>query len=563
MLDEYLYNVSTSAQVSPQDMTDKEVLFVQDSNGGSYSGQIILETSSLANSGRFLAYSESYIEVPFVVSLKSDVDIATGNLANGFMIGLKNGHHQLIDSIQVDMGNSNVVQLQPFLNYHVSYKLNTELSPSDVKKFGSVIGFSLDNPCSASFNATGSDSSGLGTRNNVLNNSYLTADNKITGPSWRTTLDSENVNYGLLERQKLNAFSPTAGWNGNPAIALDAATNQIAKNYWTAAGAGAAAIYQFVITATIRMRDLSDFFDKIPLLRGVFLRVTINYNSVSASVVRGGDPVTITPTLTQLSGRSNPLMLTSAAYGNPNAAILGVNNTLTVSCGITKTSSPASSVSTPLSAVRWYVPAYILNPVREEQYLSMNKFKTITYRDIYNYNVLGVSAGSSFNAILTNGIVNPKKVIVIPVFNGETGNAAGSALNPAQSFFDTVPATTSPLAALTNFNVQVSGQNMFQQNENYDFQQFLDEMSRSGVNGGPFDVGVQSGLIGYTEWTYLYRYYVCDVSRRMTAENSVPKSIVISGSNACAKKLDLYCFVEFERSITVNLEDGQIVRSSI
>lgn len=576
MLDEYLYNTSSEPQVSSQDMTDKEILFVQDNNGGSYSGQFVIETSSLANSGKFLAYSESYLEIPFVVSFQSSTTLTgADNLVNGFMVGLKNGHHQLIDSIQVDMGNTNVVQLQPYTNYHVSYRLNTELSPSDVKKYGDVIGFSLDDACSATWSA-GASASGDGTSNNRLSQNNFTAANTLAAVNWRTTLDQGTVNNGYYERQKNKALdlqpavgtiTAGTGWGSNPGIATTALANQVAKSYLTSSGvAGVGNVWQWVIIATIRLRDLCDFFDKIPLLRGVFLRATVNYNSVLGTITTvAAGPTMVQTSLTQLSGRTNPLMVASSAFGNPsNLAVAGAaGGVFSVACGIARTSSPTSTATPAITAVRWYVPAYMMNPIKEEQYMTMNKFKTITYRDIYNYNVINVASGGSFNAILTNGIVNPKKVVVIPVFNNTAGNAATASLNPAQSFWDTVPASTSPLAALTNFNVQVSGQNMFQQNELYDFQQFLDEQSRTGINGGAFDSGLQSGLIGYKEWVHNYRYYVCDVSRRLPAENNVPKSIVISGTNGCGKILDLFCFVEFERKIIIDMETGQIAKNTI
>lgn len=576
MLDEYVYNTSSTPQVSSQDMTDKEILFVQDNNGGSYSGQFVMETSSLANSGKFLDYNNSYFEIPLVVSFQASATLTgADNLVNGFMCALKNGHHQLIDSIQIDMGNQNVVQLQPYTNFYVSYKLNTELGVSDVKKYGDVIGFSLDNACSATWSA-GANASGDGTSNNRLSPANLTAPNAISAPNWRTQLDENNVNSGFYERQKNKALdlqpavgtiTAGSGWGANPGITSTALANQVAKSYLTSSAvAGAGNVWQWVIIATIRLRDLSDFFDKIPLLRGVFLRATINYNSVVGTITTvAAGPTMVQTSLTQLSGRTNPLMVASSAFGNPsNLAVAGgAGGVWSFACGIARTSSPLSTATPAITAVRWYVPAYMLNPLKEEQYMTMNKYKTIIYRDIYNYNVLSVASGGSFNAILTNGIVNPKKVIVIPIFNNAAGNAATASLNPAQSFFDTVPASTSPLAALTNFNVQVSGANMFQQNENYDFQQFLDEHSRTGINGGAFETGLQSGLIGFKEWTHNYRYYVCDVSRRLPAENSVPKSIVISGTNGCGKILDLYCFVEFERRIVVDLETGQIVKSGL
>ena len=51
-----------------------------------------------------------------------------------------------------------------------------------------------------------------------------------------------------------------------------------------------------------------------------------------------------------------------------------------------------------------------------------------------------------------------------------TGSAANTGLAIAadtyQSVFDTAPGTTAPLASITQLQVQIGGQNMFQQNFN-------------------------------------------------------------------------------------------------
>jgi hypothetical protein len=55
-----------------------------------------------------------------------------------------------------------------------------------------------------------------------------------------------------------------------------------------------------------------------------------------------------------------------------------------------------------------------------------------------------------------------------------TGSAANTGLaiaaNTYQSVFDTAPGTTAPLAFITQLQVQIGGQNMFQQNFQYDFE---------------------------------------------------------------------------------------------
>jgi len=52
----------------------------------------------------------------------------------------------------------------------------------------------------------------------------------------------------------------------------------------------------------------------------------------------------------------------------------------------------------------------------------------------------------------------------------------------------------------------------------------------NALNGG-LSTGVVNGLIGHYEWENAFRYYVCDLSRRLPAKDSVPKSIVLQGIN--------------------------------
>jgi hypothetical protein len=99
--------------------------------------------------------------------------------------------------------------------------------------------------------------------------------------------------------------------------------------------------------------------------------------------------------------------------------------------------------------------------------------------------------------------------------------------------------------------------NMFVQNEDYDFEQFKNELSRqNAINGGLVD-GLTSGLISENDFQTLYRYYVCDVSRRLPAEDAVPKSVQILGQSLCAKAITLFTFIHFQRSIEIDLATGQ------
>ena len=149
-------------------------------------------------------------------------------------------------------------------------------------------------------------------------------------------------------------------------------------------------------------------------------------------------------------------------------------------------------------------------------------------------------------------------------FNGTSAHN-GLALNiPSyQSMFDSAPGTSSPLAAITNFNIQVAGENLFQQNFQYDFQTFINETSSlNAINGGA-STSLTNGLIGHLEFENGYRYYVGNTSRRIESENSVPKSIVVQGQNNTSKAMDYICFIVFKRKITIDMKSGEIIENKV
>ena len=53
-------------------MQNRQYAWIADSNNGSYSGgQVVLDCSGIANSGKYLSCSQSYIQVPLVMTLNS------------------------------------------------------------------------------------------------------------------------------------------------------------------------------------------------------------------------------------------------------------------------------------------------------------------------------------------------------------------------------------------------------------------------------------------------------------------------------------------------------------
>jgi hypothetical protein len=559
MADEYIFESSQVSDAETTPFVSKDMLYIVDQNGGNYNGQILFDTSSLSNSGKWLDWKGAYLEIPFVISMRSTVDISGANIVNSFVAGLKNGSHQIIDSIQMDLNNQNVIQLTPFTNFYVSYKLNTTMSNNDIVKYGSLLNYFPDTPESFVY-SNGAALSGNGVANNRVA--------PTTALSYTSTAPIDTANIGFLNRLR-TASRETNG--GLSTIQTNAQFKQTARNSLTPdAGANAAKVYNWNLLLTIRFKDLSDFFEQMPLSRGSFFRITINYNSCSQAVAvtynANADLCTLAHTVapTMLSGRTNPIMIASAGTGQPLATIADTNTAnkvLTLECGVVKTSLSGNTSVSSLPNARICVPAYILKPSYEMQYVQASQVKEIVYDDIYSYVISNVGVGQSISAILTNGIVNPRKLVVIPFINGSAGGAnyyADIALSPWQSGFDPSPATTSPGASLSRFNVQLSGKNVFNNDEQYDYEAFVNELSQTGVNGGK-ETGLASGIIGFREFQSSYRYYVADLSRRKTESDSTPLAVQLTGTPNTQKVMDLVCFLTFRRSVMIDVASGEIV----
>ena len=148
-MDEAIYREAVNPQMDRDVMVDKKMMYVLDSNGGNYNGVITFDTSSLANSGMYLDWSSSYMVIPFVISARSTVDITA---INEYSLGMKNGFWNIVDSLSIEYNNSSVVQLQPFLNFYVNYKVASSFSADDLKKWGPSIGYCPDTAGNHVFN---------------------------------------------------------------------------------------------------------------------------------------------------------------------------------------------------------------------------------------------------------------------------------------------------------------------------------------------------------------------------------------------------------------------------
>jgi hypothetical protein len=552
MSDSLLYEISKSENLPGEPFIKKEYVYMLDQNNGSYSNnQIILDLAAISNSGKWCDWANAELVVPLLITMTSATNFSA--VASDYAVGLKNGFHQIVNSINVEYNNTSVVQVSNLTNMYISYKLNTTLGLNDVLTIGPQIGFSPDSYLSWSYQTAGS-LRGVGSTNNVNNPGFFD-----TSVAFSSVQDNTGFTQRLLDQVFTNnqvGVSTLLGATWNTISA------QYAKSYTTpAVFASSICSKAWNILATIRLKDIADFFAQMPLTRNAYIKMYINLNQ-SLTTLR----VTSTTSMSINSsdviiygGQTNPLLISSAQANNGLAPFVGITGDKVATFSVSVLNSldpncPAGIARNPMmNSCRLYANLYTMNPMKEEEYLQQ-RTKTIRYKDFFQYQFLNVT--SAFNFLVSNGLSRLQEIIVVPLISGSVNGVSGQTFTTLRSPFSSEPATCSPLEWFNNFNIQISGTNIFTNSQQFGFESFQSELQGVGsVNGGLVD-GLTSGLISQNAFLNNYGYLVANVARRLPEDNSA-KSVQISGTCLSQLPVDLYIFCVLEKSITIDSYSGK------
>jgi len=640
--DKLVFDLSQEVEGSPNVFIRKDWINILDNQNQNYqNNQSIIDTSQIANSNKYIGYREAYLAVPMTLSMTQS-QYTAGTMAvnqniypSDFSFGLKNWFGQIIHSMTLDYNGTTIVQQTPFCNMWNTFKLLTTLSWGDVATQGPTIGFYPDTSDSFGFfNTAAGNTNGSMVCNNDLgvsdscpsfnSNSYRQYTQNVVGqagvPSggnygftqrtkWIVydvaTVDNpagaiQSISGALIGTQANVASNPAAGANQAPyyTYAISANLNQIwksnvfRKRALTSNGAGAITstpVLQIAVMATIYLKHIHAFFNFVPLLKGVFMKLTLNLNNSNCSVPLPGVAIGASYTTfgtiadpasssTSYVGGVLPLMVSSINTGmnwltqmGPVGAVALSTTTLyfdlTVGSRVYNqniiNNGGLADAPNIAKSVYLYVPAYTFNPTFENAYLSQN-IKQIKYTDIYQYQVVNqIAPNAQFNNLITNGIANIKSVLIIPFFQklstGITPATIDAGVNYAEFLSPFDPAgcgTTAPLAPIGNFNIQISGQNAIYNMQRYSFEEWNNQLyGQNAVNGGLTD-GLTSGLIDFNDFQTSYGYYYVNVERMLPVEQSVPKSVQILGTNYSQKALNLWVFIEYGVQVSIDVLTG-------
>ena len=570
--DTLVYDMSQVSDVQPAVFVKKDWLNILDNQSQNYSGnQSVIDTSQLANSNKYMNYRESYLSIPLLLTLnQTTVGIGIVPTVAGtscdYVLGLKNWSGSLVHSLTLDYNGVTVVQQTGFQGIYNTFKLYCSMSMADVKAEGASIGFWPDDPLAFQLNQTASVD-GIGISNN--RNAQTAPGPIVTG-----ALNSYTAtNDGLAHRQMwINYDNAALTGVGGGAFSLLNSQANINALYKSSVltkvdgTAGVIGVFQQQAMVQIKLKHLHSFFDNVPLLKGVFMRLTLNLNNTSFNFTSAGvgGAITLNSVSTPYGG-VNPLMLASANVGSGSVGAFGAFTYIaSVAVGQRALASGVAGVAgvalgVLASSITLNVPAYTFNPTFEASYLS-SPIKKVDYTDIYQYLISNIpGTNGQINNLVSNGIAGIQSVLVVPFFStvGAQAGNLGISVPQIQSPYDTAgTGTTAPLALLTNFNEVIAGQNMIYNTQRYAYEQFMNQLYGYGaINGGQTD-GLASGLIDSLAFETSQCFYYVRCDRMLPVEESIPKSVSIIGQNSSTYALDLFVFVEYKCSISIDCLTG-------
>lgn len=543
--DQFVFQQATTEQDNSALFQAKRWTYVTDSSSanGQFSGQLQFDLNTLSSQNQWTDLSQGCVQFPTKVTITNN-DASTNALtASARSACIKNGFHNFIDSIQLVIGGSTVQTSQIYTNIDTSFKILTEWSQDELRKWGPSLGLALDDYSNTSDAATGSTLDNVSTyhasNEGTLYNRYGGADIMA---SWK--------NKGLKERIDMLNTNLAAGVAANDIITnLD----QNGKSNIVQAQAYSATNWVGFYLATVKLDMLSDFIAQAPPMKNLKGYLYVNYNAATATF-----------TSTATTGVPSAAMTTTAQYGRCQPCMISRNDThgacnITFKAEISGVSDATQATAKPpMTNARLVVPYYVASPEVDR---ALSQKKTFRFNERF-VTTVPIGKLSSIQTTLSPGLSNPKRLIMLPILCGDDtfGGIAGARSAPELSPFDIAGCGgSSAFAALQQLQVLVGNQPMFQQPVSMDHEMFMNEVAQRGVDGG-LNHEVASGLLGQRLWNQHYRYYTVDIGRRIEGDDGASKSIQLQCYNPCNLAMRLICIIWFEREVTVDTATGVIVQ---
>jgi hypothetical protein len=574
MADEF----SVYSSMNPDEATSFNVLkrvqqIVLDSNNGIYSGPEIIWDSglqSISNSNQYIDWRQSEMVIPVHLSAYKFGGDDSLSQDTVYMQCLKN-NFAMVHSLRVTLSNNELISYSvPFANLKMSYDFITNMT-SEMEEQAMGVGVVYSDSDCFTFQ-TAPSPYGLGTVNTDISLPYQ-------GDSTGSVISAEH-NFARNEKRykKVMRTNKNAESSGRYNAYVD--TSVLRNSQDTYVGDITSAQVGVWINCRIPMACLHSLFRALPLVKNSLFSISIIHNGNTAiyPTLGGTDFATLTSasqyrtvTFNSFTHGSNPFNIPNgylpfeigslirgggAGVGLSDSSIDGTRP-LGCKCTIaTNSLSNGTSVS-PFGNCRLLLSLVTLDPVFESRYLA-NPIKKVLYEDAVWKNIT-CQAGQSFDQLVFNNVSRMRKLVMLPYgLNTESNLPSSDLVSPWSSFGGSY--LSAPLARITDFNIQVSGAQLFPQNLTT-LQQFYTEFKQCQmINGGAVGPDVpQNSLISMYDYGMQYGAIVVDLSRRLESTDPLTQTVSISFRNPTKRNLGFMCFLYYQKEINIDAQLGVLV----
>lgn len=499
-----------------------------DSNQGTYSSnQIIFSNlASLSNADANLSLAESFIEIPYTVSVTASGDGMNVDAGQEYMLGLK-GFMNLIHSYEIMVDNNVIESTFPNANIPINFKIATTMSKDAENNVADSFNYAKDTDAIEYADILGET------------NYYATS-----GVS----------NSGCMKRMEKENFRPSLTRN-----ALFTSATECGARHQSHCTFAANVIY-FHYLAIIPLKYLSPYFANSVLQKGTYLQLTLNVNTATTTIITDATP-NITSVATTSSFGTCPYIISKEGAGWTAVA----SKTYTIKSGIVRAND-----GDPVphgTACYFNAVFYEMNPEMENSFYS-RKIREITHDKFITSVVRHVEPLASFQHLISPAVSKARYLLIVPVLsqitNGRatpTTTSGGTAFSPMLSPFTTAGCGTTCFgASVTQFNVLINSLNHYKNHVNYGYEMFQNEILKSNSVSGGQELAVSSGLVSMKDWLNHMGFIYVDLKRKTNDMiDSTPVPFEIIGKNNTKVPMDYYCFICCERITKIDITNGRIV----
>ena len=569
---EYHYHEDQQEKENSYPISDCQWIYINDINQNNYSnGYINFTNVSIIGSNveKQYAWSQSYLAVPYTITVVPSNGLTfVADASNVNAISVKS-YATLIDWVSVKFNGVSCTR-NSYYNHLAMNERIKQYGADKYRLYGDIMNHVWDTGTGIQYSATIGES----------NNTTVTPTTLIPG------FKPANIaNQGHLARCAKTNIDITNVANSTLASFMGAGNNNLrdTENQNVLVYQGTDGLV-FQGTAIIPLSELHDFFKQIPSVAsstGFELRLQCNLSRENSYVMTYpqillNNTTSVVPTLVssqQIVGHCCPFLISNPTGDGSSG--LKINSTATVNAGSTITvkacigwKNETGQLATPFpgstgNPVRIFLPSvnynndYIKDIVQHPQY-------SLKYMDYYVDSDLNRTASgatsSQISRLFNVQLSRVRNLYIIPFLS-----SSATVPSPFNSPISSAPITCTP-CRLKNFNIQIGGQNIFTEPQNYNYQ-FYNNNALSimaDLNGNSLKSKFFSGQITKTMWENGYNVYTINLMK-CTDEitDSLMKSfqLIFQVDGNAGLSYDFYYMITYQSELSLDRSTGTITNS--